>query len=180
MEERHKFLGSELKHLYTAITRAKVRLWLYESNDDSHAHIPALWYWKEYGNLVDHMTVTQLIKTRGSESESSPEDWRERGEEFMQHCLWELALMCYDRAKCPQKTKECRALKYYHIARNSQNRAEKQEKYLSAAIEFLQSDEKEHQPKLLYNAAKCLSNGRYYEEAGWLLSKMEKVRNIAL
>ena len=171
-EEKHKLLCSELKHLYTAITRAKARIWIYESSDD---HRPATWYWKK-NKLVDHLKVEQLFETGDPESRSSPEDWRERGEEFMQHRLWDVALKCFENAKCQQKFRECEALRSYHDARNSKHKAEKRERYLAAASAFLECDSIEPAPGLLRHAAKCLYNGKQYEDAGWLYSKMKKVR----
>lgn len=176
VEEKHKPLCSEFKHLYTAITRSKARLWLYESNDD---HRPATWYWKKCG-LVEQMFVDQLTETTDSESRSSPEEWRERGEEFMHHKLWEVAIKCFNKAMCPQKVRECEALRFYHDARNAKDKAERQSKYLSAATAFLQYDDIEHAPGLLHHAAKCLYNGKQYEEAGWLYEKMEKVRFLKI
>jgi hypothetical protein len=41
---RHKVLNTELKHLYTAVTRARVRVWIFDESDDRRA--PMFEYFK--------------------------------------------------------------------------------------------------------------------------------------
>ena len=45
--EQHKILNSELKHLYTATTRARVNVWLFDEDQDIRA--PMFEYWKALG-----------------------------------------------------------------------------------------------------------------------------------
>lgn len=41
---QHKILNSELKHLYTAVTRARVNVWIFDENQDKRA--PMFEYFK--------------------------------------------------------------------------------------------------------------------------------------
>jgi len=51
---QHKSLNPELKYLYTAITRAKCNLWIYDSNEDKR--LPVFDYWCKR-NLVKVVRV---------------------------------------------------------------------------------------------------------------------------
>ena len=42
--EKHKILNSELKHLYTAVTRARVNIWIFD--EDEEARKPMFEYFK--------------------------------------------------------------------------------------------------------------------------------------
>ena len=42
--EKHKVLNSELKFLYTAITRARVNVWIFDENQEARA--PAFEYFR--------------------------------------------------------------------------------------------------------------------------------------
>ena len=181
-EEKHKQLCSELKHLYTAITRTKAKLWLYESTE-SDAYRSILWYWQNYGSLVDLVNAEQLLEAGNSHevftSASTPEDWKIRGEEFMQHKLWDLAKKCFQRAELPDKVEYCEACKQYEHARECDKKAKQQERclrFLSAANAFLKCNDIQHSPAALERAAVCLYNGRQYKNAAWLYKRLSKVR----
>ena len=163
-EERHKKLCSELKHLYTAITRTKAKLWFYES-DTTTAHHPVLWYWKQHGNLVEVKKRSETIETYATSS--TPDDWKARGDEFSSQRLWEVAKKCYKNATCAHKVRECEA--FMHLQGDQPN------KYLLAAMSFLECDEIEHTPTALEMAAKCLHKGKQYKEAGDLYRKLREV-----
>ena len=173
-EMKHKQLNSELKHLYTAITRTKSKLWLYESGQK---HQPAVYYWQDCHQLVKVVPREELTKNSDEifASASTLEDWKIRGDEFLHDKFWHVARKCYERAKCPQKVQECEAFMCFQNARKVQNKAEKQTAYLSAAIAFLESDEIQHNSRALVGAARCLFNGKKYEEAARLYMRLEKV-----
>ena len=174
VKEKHKQLSSELKHLYTAITRTKTKLWLYESGDK---HQSALYYWQQYDNLVE--VVVELTQRSGEifATSSTSEDWIARGDEFVQKKLWKVARRCYQKASCVSKVKECDAFMHCQNARKStKQNAEKQDLYKKAATAFLECDEIEHTPKALEKATICLFNGKMYDAAAQLFRRMKKVR----
>lgn len=94
---RHKVLSSELKYLYTAITRARSNLWIVDL--DSAARGPMFEYWATLG-LVEVVASSEggsgAIYSRGSES--TPEDWRKQGDYFASHEIYEPAAQCYEKA----------------------------------------------------------------------------------
>ena len=53
----HKVLNSELKHLYTALTRARVNVWIFDEDIDKRA--PMFEYFKAR-KLVKHLTVSEI------------------------------------------------------------------------------------------------------------------------
>ena len=53
----HKVLNSELKHLYTALTRARVNVWIFDEDIDKRA--PMFEYFKAR-KLVKHLTVSEV------------------------------------------------------------------------------------------------------------------------
>ena len=177
MEDKHKQFCSELKHLYTAITRTRTKLWLYDECDEKHQ--PALYYWQRCGSLVTVVNVEEMSE-KSEEifvSSSTSEDWKARGEEFMQHKLWSVARKCFQRAECCGNVQECDALLLIEKARKLP-RAERQSTYLTAAIAFLKCDNFEHRPKVLVQAAKCLYNGKFYDNAAWLYTRLRRVSVI--
>ena len=62
---QHKVLNSELKHLYTAITRARVNIWIFDEDLDSRA--PMFEYFKAH-KLVTVINADQLQKEGGNGS----------------------------------------------------------------------------------------------------------------
>lgn len=101
--EKHKILESELKMLYTAITRARVNIFIAES--DTNISRP----------MFEYFTRRKVVDTRKSSGmdgirvfgvgKSTIADWRERGEYYLQNaegqrqkgCL-RLAAKCFDNA----------------------------------------------------------------------------------
>ena len=169
-DEKHMQLCPELKQLYTAITRTKDKLWLYECEE---AHHPVLLYWQQSGLVeVKHSSDTRYQ----SDATSTAEQWKARGVEFQQHKLWEEARKCFQKAECRHKIKECDAFMHVQHATGLHNRAEKRESYLAAAISFLECDGIKHTPKALVRAAKCLFNaGKWYKAAAYLNKRLKKV-----
>lgn len=55
--EKHKVLCSELKYLYTAITRSRVNVWLYD--EDEGCRLP----------MFDYFRRRQLVRVRSSEGD---------------------------------------------------------------------------------------------------------------
>jgi hypothetical protein len=60
--EKHKILNSELKHLYTAVTRARVNIWIFD--EDEIARKPMFRYFQAR-NLV------KTVEARGEDDEQS-------------------------------------------------------------------------------------------------------------
>ena len=181
----HKSLNAELKYLYTAVTRTKCNLWIYDSNEK--ARLPMLEYWHKR-NVVKIVTTSSDIEnyyslastwTPGDNfnfkkkfaSNSTPEQWKTQGDNFKKKHLWEQAILCYEKAG-PQHSylvKEASAYNYIQNARQQQPQL-----FLNAALSFLECDEQKHSVLCLKGAALCLKNSKppKYLQAAKLFEKL--------
>ena len=174
----HKSLNSELKYLYTAITRAKCNLWIYDSNDDKR--LPMFDYWLKRGLVKvvrshDSNTVDEKLFSQTSTSEA----WKKQGDYFMKRCHWEPAVKCYHKAGDRHLEMEAKGFSLINKARAS---ITNHKLYLQAALALLDSDEARHDPSKdnIRHAAKCLKKGRYLEEASQLFKILGRVISACL
>ncbi|KAI8776906.1 TPR and ankyrin repeat-containing protein 1, partial [Biomphalaria glabrata] len=151
---QHKLLNSELKHLYTALTRARVNVWIFDEDEEKRA--PMFEYFKAL-NLVkcmevgDSENITEELMFADS---SSPHEWKQAGDNYMKQRLYHVAAKCYSKALQPEKVKL--ALAYQTALEASKLKAsprEMREKYLSAGVQFLKCGG-------LYKAAICFQNAK--------------------
>lgn len=165
----HKSLNAEFKYLYTAITRAKCNLWIYDSDKDKR--LPVFDYWNKKG-LVKVIRISDISDDdQGTlfSATSSKEEWKSQGDYFRKKRLWEPAMKCYQKAECPHLLSEARAYSLAQKARTfGLKPKEVEEIYLKSAHAFLKCDQSQHDYQCLENAAKCLKNARRYEESAEL------------
>ena len=168
-ESTHKSLNAELKYLYTAITRAKCNLWIYDS--DKNKRLPMFDYWSRRG-LVKVTRVSDISEDdQGTlfAATSSKDEWKSQGDYFKKKRLWEPAMKCYQRAGCPHLESEARA---YSLALQAHTPGlkpkEREEIFLKSAHAFLKCDQSQHDYQCLINAAKCLKNAKRYDESSQL------------
>ena len=184
----HKSLNSELKYLYTAITRAKCNLWIYDS--DCNLRRPVFDYWRRRDLVVS--TPVQIQPSMGGQGGSSqgfasistPEQWKAQGDNMMKRRLWEQAIQCYMRASPEDE--------YLHLAKEAhachliqQAKYQNPQLYLHAAVCFLDGHKLQHNLQYLHCAAFCLkrSNPPKYLEAARLfecLGKSEMAAHLYL
>ena len=172
-EQEHKSLNPELKYLYTAITRAKCNLWIYDEN--SSKHDPMFYYWIISGLVKPVSAEDGSIDDSFQAGLSSPEDWKRQGDLYKEKRLWEAAITCYSKFDVHRHLEEeAKAYMFAQQARKIENDArKKQQLYMRAAECFLLSDEIEHEISLLEKAAQCLRNAKQYNEAIQLFKKLE-------
>ncbi|KAL3888641.1 hypothetical protein ACJMK2_001006 [Sinanodonta woodiana] len=165
----HKILNSELKHLYTAVTRARVNLWIFDEDVEKRA--PMFEYFKAK-NLVRCLTLdetdkSKLINTVFTES-SSADDWKCRGDYFMKLNLYEAAAKCFEISGETSSQKVALA---HHIALAAGKMSEKphdmKEEFLKAARLFLECN-------IPTKAAICLQNARKQELAAKLYENIRQ------
>ena len=184
-EMQHKSLCVELKFLYTAITRAKHKLWIYDSDEDC-SWLPMFDYWQKRG-LAKVISVDDIGRlSKGDREVLFPvvefkrEDWKKQGDYFSEKRHWELAKQCYQRAGTEVSHLEKEANGYFLVkqAEKAHGRKKKdtvQKLYLQAALAFLECDQLNHDVKRLKNAAICLMNGKKYREAAELFERLREV-----
>ncbi|KAI9335261.1 hypothetical protein BDR26DRAFT_866012 [Obelidium mucronatum] len=91
--EKHHFLATELKILYTAITRARSRLWIWDEDVAKRMPMFRLWESKK-------LVVTSDDERSGKFSASglSPAEWYNQAGSLFEQGLYDDALISYERA----------------------------------------------------------------------------------
>ena len=176
-ESQHKSLNAELKYLYTAITRAKCNLWIYDS--DKERRLPMFHYWdkKELVKVIRIDDITEKDQTTLFSATSSAEEWKSQGDYFKKKRLWEPAMKCYQKANCFHLESEAKAYSLAQEARRpGLKRNEINEIYLKAAHAFLKCDSAQHDYQYLENAAKCLKNAKRFSDSSRLYMLLGQVR----
>ncbi len=165
-----------MKYLYTAITRAKCNLWIYDS--DVEKRLPVFDYWSQRG-LVKVVRISDVSKedqTTLFSATSSKEEWKLQGDYFKKKRLWEPAMKCYQKAESPYLESEARAYCLAQQARGDNLRPDEiRAIYLQAAYAFLKCDASMHDYQCLENAAKCLKNAKKYSESSQLFVLLGQV-----
>ncbi len=157
----HKSLNAELKYLYTAITRTKCNLWIYDSNQKSRLPMFDYWHKRELVKVVRTDTPSG-VHVEGMynivfASNSTMEQWKAQGDNFRKKHLWEQARLCYERSGEENKylVKEAQA---YQLVKNA--RHQKPFLYFEAALLFLECDHLHHGTNYLTAAALCLRHAK--------------------
>uniref|UniRef100_A0A8C2TV57 Tetratricopeptide repeat and ankyrin repeat containing 1 n=1 Tax=Coturnix japonica TaxID=93934 RepID=A0A8C2TV57_COTJA len=171
--EMYKMLNGELKQLYTAITRARVNLWIFDENSDKRA--PAFKYFIKRG-------FVQVVKTDENKDlddsmfakTSSPEEWIAQGDYYAKHQFWEVAAKCYQKGGAAEKSKLALAhdaVLKVHSKKSSPR--EKQMEYMTLAKTYLECGE----PKL---SLKCLFQSKEFQLCAELCKKLGKMKDAAV
>ncbi|XP_054990974.1 TPR and ankyrin repeat-containing protein 1 isoform X1 [Sorex araneus] len=170
--EMYKLLNGELKQLYTAITRARVNLWIFDENLEKRA--PAFRYFTRR-NFV------QVVKTDENKDfddsmfvkTSTPEEWIAQGEYYAKHQCWKVAAKCYQKGGAFEKEKLALA---HNTALNMKSKKvspkEKQMEYLELGRTYLECSE----PLL---SLKCLSYAKEFQLSAKLCERLGKIRDAA-
>ncbi|XP_070564881.1 TPR and ankyrin repeat-containing protein 1-like isoform X1 [Ptychodera flava] len=175
--DKHKVLNSELKYLYTAVTRARVNVWIFDEDREKRA--PMFEYFRK-------RRLVQVVRIKDNESgqeglsdgmfatPSTPEEWNKRGDYFYNNKLWKVAAKCYVKGMDKRKAKMSLAHDKAMAAEQLRENPRKlRAKFLAAADEFLQCEA--YQP-----AARCLYNAKEYHLSANLFEKIGKFTNAAL
>lgn len=175
-QSQHKSMNAELKFLYTALTRARCNLWIYDSDD--HKNFPMFDYWSRQ-NLVrivniDHeMRKTEDLREVLS-APSTPEEWEAQGDYFKRKNLWKPAMKCYHNANRPHLELKAKA---FVIFKESQSH-KGDEMYLRMAHAFLESNQHQQDENCLENAAKCFKKCKMYKESSQLYKLLGQVSHL--
>ncbi|NXX51843.1 TRNK1 protein, partial [Tricholaema leucomelas] len=171
--EMFKMLNGELKQLYTAVTRARVNLWIFDEDSDKRA--PAFKYFikRDFVRVVKADEKKDLDDSMFAKT-STPEEWIAQGDYYAKHQFWEVAAKCYQKGGAAEKSKLALAhdavLKVH--AKKSSPR-EKQMEYLALAKTYLECGE----PKL---ALKCLFQSKEFRLCAELCKELGKIKDAAV
>nr|XP_005600889.1 TPR and ankyrin repeat-containing protein 1 isoform X2 [Equus caballus] len=170
--EMYKLLNGELKQLYTAITRARVNLWIFDENPEKRA--PAFKYFirRDFVDVVKtdenkDLDDSMFVKT------STPKEWIAQGDYYAKHQCWKVAAKCYQKGGAFEKEKLALA---HDTALNMKSKKvsprEKQVEYLELAKTYLECKE----PKL---SLKCLSYAKEFQLCAQLSERLGKIKDAA-
>lgn len=116
---KHAALCSELKHLYVAVTRARMRFSMVESSDETAEPFIDL---MAQGSALPRLDVTtpdskdfnEKLKALQPESSDDPLAWCERGEELMARGLYDYASSYFGKANEKEKAANAKA-RYWEV-----------------------------------------------------------------
>ncbi|NXI89977.1 TRNK1 protein, partial [Psophia crepitans] len=171
--EMYKMLNGELKQLYTAITRARVNLWIFDEDSDKRA--PAFKYFikREFVQVVKADEKKDLDDSMFAKT-STPEEWIAQGDYYAKHQFWEVAAKCYQKGGAAEKSKLALAhdaVLKVHSKKSSPR--EKQMEYMTLAKTYLECGE----PKL---SLKCLFQSKEFRLCAELCKKLGKMKDAAV
>ena len=166
-EKLHKVLNSELKFLYTAITKAKCKLWIYDSHPSKRA--PMFHYFIER-SLVKPLSIEDVSLMPHFAVKSSKKEWKKQGNLFKNKGLWKLASICYENAGSPLLYND--AFGHMHVQLGEKQPSVKQH-YLSAVNCFCECLELQQSAKYIKKIASCLYNMQLYNEAATLFANVQ-------
>ncbi|XP_061181485.1 TPR and ankyrin repeat-containing protein 1-like [Saccostrea echinata] len=166
---QHKVLNAELKHLYTAVTRARVNVWIFDEDMDKRAPMFEYFKARKLTRIITSSEVEDETAGGMFAEESTSEEWLKRGEEFMKHSLYEVAAKCFNRGKDFHMEKIAQAHQSALVAsRMKDNPAKMREAFLRAAEKFLECE-------LPNKAVICLQNSREKELVAHLYEKINQL-----
>ena len=177
----HKSLNSELKCLYTAVTRAKCNLWIYDTN--FVARLPIFDYWNKR-SIVKVVQAQSSLVDQGEyslvfASNSTPEQWKAQGDNFKKRRFWEQAIHCYQNAGSENEylAKEVQASNLIQRAQKLKS----PELYVEAALSLLECDDLHHDLSYIQRAAFWLEKSKppKHHEAAMLLERMGESEKAA-
>ncbi|XP_071592123.1 TPR and ankyrin repeat-containing protein 1 isoform X1 [Heliangelus exortis] len=171
--EMYKMLNGELKQLYTAITRARVNLWIFD--EDSEKRAPAFTYFIRRGfvQVVKADDKKDLDDSMFAKT-STPEEWIAQGDYYAKHQFWEVAAKCYQKGGAAEKSKLALAhdaVLKVHSKKSSPR--EKQMEYMTLAKIYLECGE----PEL---SLKCLFQSKEFRLCAELCKKLGKMKDAAV
>ncbi|XP_048451512.1 TPR and ankyrin repeat-containing protein 1 isoform X2 [Rhincodon typus] len=170
--ELHKLLNCELKQLYTAFTRARVNLWIFDENKGKRD--PAFTYFikRDFVRVVKTDENRELDDSMFVKA-STMQEWAERGDYFAKHQCWKVAAKCYQKGGDLEKEKLALAHDaVLNVQVKKRSQREIQIEYLQLAKIYLECKV----PKL---SMKCLRNAKEYKLCAELLEKLGKVGDAA-
>lgn len=173
--EKHRILNSELKQLYTAVTRARANVWFFDEDEENRR--PVFEYFEQLGlanaekletNIGNDPCCGQALQNMFSRP-SSPEEWEKQGNFFFSKKLWKVAEKCFTICGNGEMSQKCKAYVQADYARtlHSEPRRLKDE-FLRAADQFLQC-------KMILETKVCLYNAREKTLYASFLQKLGEV-----
>ena len=170
-EEQHKMLNSELKLLYTAITRARSKLWIFDRSSVKRAPIFHYFIHRGLVECLSYKTGEVEKPIAQFSSKSSAKLWKKRGDYFKEKGMWNLAVICYNKAEVPLLSMDALGHHFAQLAKTTTS--EQRHHYLAAANYFCECLKLHWSAEYLEKAANCLYNAQGYKYAAELFEKIK-------
>ena len=165
---KHRLLSSELKHLYTAITRARVNVWIFDENESRRAPLFDYFVASQLVSIVDQGALDEGIGAYSFAKGSSAKDWTKQGHYFSKHRKWRLAAKCYSKAGNFRRESRCLALHCFDEAESSFDKQKKTNLMAQAAFHCLRCGK-------IREAGELLQKGRHTLLAARVFRKCREV-----
>ena len=175
--DKHKILNSELKQLYTAVTRARAKVWFFDEDEENRR--PVFEYFQQRG-LAEVVTLEAGNKKSSAGTlplenmflkESSKQEWEKQGSFFYNKKVWKAAETCFTKSGNEQMRQKCKAYVQAHYALSLQSEPRrKKDEFIRAADQFLQCN-------MIQEAKTCLHNAGERTLYASLLQNLGKVRD---
>ncbi|KAH3744837.1 tRNA-splicing endonuclease positive effector [Pelomyxa schiedti] len=94
--KKHHVLCSELKHLYTAVTRTRKLLIMVDEDQQKHEPLLSFWKTKEFISVQDALSEEQK-GILAEDSSTLPTEWCHKAAVLMQNKMYTQAAVCYER-----------------------------------------------------------------------------------
>ncbi|KAG1683154.1 TPR and ankyrin repeat-containing protein 1 [Nymphon striatum] len=156
----NRILVPELKLLYTALTRAKVNIWIFDEDEVKRKPM--------YNYFLRRKLVKPGFPFDLMAQKSSPKEWEDQGDSFLQKKYYELAIHAYTQADAHEKLKVAECWAQYETALSSEDVPEKQLLLCKVAKEFFEAE-------MFIETTECLIKAGEYLHAAFLLEKMKRV-----
>jgi tetratricopeptide (TPR) repeat protein len=184
---RMNILASELKELYTAVTRPQQRLWIvdedmYTGDGDTDKH-PMLQYW-EAGGCSDSFTLVNSAEEYSAGASfasmahrSTPEEWARQGKYLFEHKHYSQAEHCYSRAGVQFKRQQ--DISHAFMLRGEAARFSNREERVAARSKYGEAAESFKALEMWDRASECYEKGGMHREAGDLLKQRGQFEKAA-
>ncbi|XP_028397252.1 LOW QUALITY PROTEIN: TPR and ankyrin repeat-containing protein 1-like [Dendronephthya gigantea] len=177
--DQHKILISEFKSLYTALTRARVNVWLFDENEEARA--PMFEYFQKRG-VVEVKRVQKKGDVasigRTFAQKSGKDEWKKQGIFFYDKGRWKDAVKCFEMAKEDLWIKKCKA--HEHVSKAATLTSEPRKlrlEFVKAADLFLECYMNDEAMKCLSSAEEHILLAKLHEKSGNFSVAAEIYRN---
>lgn len=172
-----RMLCSELKQLYTAITRARRKVWVYDEDNKKRDQIAAYFRREDLIEVIKNPSDSLEVVSSKFAEPSPSFKWELRGQEFEDENRWELAAKCYERAgvAASDRVKYCKAQSAVVRWQNSRNREEHHKALVEAAHTFKCQGMQELAAKVYRFAGKYVKAAEIFDGIGKVGTRLEEL-----
>ena len=134
-KERHGILEEELKQLYTAITRARVRVAMYDADEAKRKPFFSFFHAEGLAE-IEAVGTSQRSVRKGWAVAAAKEEWQTRARNLLDNKLYKLAVRCFTQAEDRQGMLTALGYQLYEEGSKLPPGPEQRERLLRAAAAF--------------------------------------------